>query len=603
MDYEALLRQLLEKKKLEPYIRYIRFPKYKNFEENTKIDLTFPITALVGANGTNKSSVLRALYGCPNFYSLGELWFSTNIDPIKETGDQRNCFIYGYFNEGADETIEVLKTRIKKDEDPDYWEPSRPVAKYGMKPMPLLPEDKPLPKGRSKTRWDAIDKSVVYIDFRASLSAYDKFFYHSELKGKSNNTKIKKQFIRTRAPHLKYSIQQKKMEFFYRKQQRIVNSENRTLTSEELLEISNILGKKYSEINLIRHYFYNTDAYTCLMKMSDLQYSEAFAGSGEFAVVKLVTDIMSAKESSLILLDEPEVSLHPGAQEKLVNFLKDQVKKNKHQIVISTHSPAIVRQLPFEAVKALRFDSSTQKVRLPNQSSSHDEAFFHIGEPMIGATTIVVEDALAKEVTEFAIKTLGEVTFKTIKVIYFPGGADTLWKYYVPIYSIEKREDVFILFDGDKNREIEIPHIDTISKDAENNLPELIKSISGIDIDFKVDGNSNGGDKEQKKYLERTFIEWIKDHVSYLPGKTPEEFVWDNMHKTIDYLNYPEEDRKITFEKITRKELGKEDYENPTSQEILFIQKSKIATIEKNNSHILLLADKINNFKKLSAKK
>lgn len=168
----ATLRNLLSAGQLEPYIRHIRFPHYKNLVEGTRIDFTYPITALVGANGTNKSSVLRALYGAPQNNNLGNLWFSTSIDPIEDDG-ARSCFIYGYLNQDVGRCIEVLKTRIHKSNDPDYWEPSRPVAAYQMEKMP--PAVKPL-KGRSMTRWSAIDKDVVYLDFRATLSAFDKLF-------------------------------------------------------------------------------------------------------------------------------------------------------------------------------------------------------------------------------------------------------------------------------------------------------------------------------------------------------------------------------------------------------------------------------------------
>ena len=42
------------------YIKYIQFPKYKNLTENSKIEFEFPLTMLVGKNGTGKSSVLQA---------------------------------------------------------------------------------------------------------------------------------------------------------------------------------------------------------------------------------------------------------------------------------------------------------------------------------------------------------------------------------------------------------------------------------------------------------------------------------------------------------------------------------------------------------------
>ena len=603
MDNDRILTNLLEKKQLEPYIRYIRFPTYKNFQDNTRIDFTYPITALVGANGTNKSSVLRALYGCPKNLNLGDLWFSTHIDPIQETGDRRNCFIYGYFNDNANDIVEVLNTRIKDEVDPDLWETSRPVAKYGMKPMPALTKNDPIPSGRSKTRWEAIDKKVVYIDFRASLSAYDKFFYHGELKGKTNSLKVKKLFIRTRSPHLKEAIRKSSKYFPYRKSERIINEENRLLSKEETAKISNILGKEYTEITLIRHSFYNIDGYTCLMKTAtDLQYSEAFAGSGEFAVVKMVTDIMSANKNSLILLDEPEVSLHPGAQEKLILFIRDQVKENKHQVVISTHSPTIVRQLPTEAVKCLRFDNISKRVVLINQSCSHDEAFFYIGERASDSTTIIVEDLLAKEITEYAIKTLGEPIFKTINVIFFPGGADTLWKYYIPSYTAEQRKDVFVLLDGDKNKKHPVPDVHDLRGLNHLELADEIKKITGVKIDFQVDGHNGQGDLKQKERLQKQFLSWIKEHVSYLPGdKTPEHFILENMtnKKALSETNDP----KIYFEEIARSELGKEPFEEVRSSEIITIQKLKLATISKTHSDIVALARTIQEFRRVSLAK
>lgn len=89
MEVEKLIEKILEEfesnsSKFEPFIRHIRFPKYKNFVEDTKIEFNFPITVLVGANGCNKSSVIRALYGAPAQKSLGEYWFESKVDTIKE---------------------------------------------------------------------------------------------------------------------------------------------------------------------------------------------------------------------------------------------------------------------------------------------------------------------------------------------------------------------------------------------------------------------------------------------------------------------------------------------------------------------------------------
>ena len=94
----TVLERLRKYKKLEPYINYIRFPSYKNLDQDLRIDFDFPLTAIVGQNGTNKSSVLRAIYGCPDGYSVGNFWFSTDIDPISDSS--RSRYIYSYFQLG-----------------------------------------------------------------------------------------------------------------------------------------------------------------------------------------------------------------------------------------------------------------------------------------------------------------------------------------------------------------------------------------------------------------------------------------------------------------------------------------------------------------------
>jgi hypothetical protein len=113
------VQQILEAGKLEPYIRHIRFPRYKNLASDFRIDFSFPVTALVGPNGINKSSILVALQGAPRDRSPSQYWFSTKMDPIEETGDLPNSLVYGYKRPDDDEIAEVIKLRISDAKDPD----------------------------------------------------------------------------------------------------------------------------------------------------------------------------------------------------------------------------------------------------------------------------------------------------------------------------------------------------------------------------------------------------------------------------------------------------------------------------------------------------
>ncbi|EDP2820988.1 ATP-binding protein, partial [Salmonella enterica subsp. enterica serovar Oranienburg] len=111
---------------------------------------------------------------------------------------------------------------------------------------------------------------------------------------------------------------------------------------------------------------------TALLSTDKLNYTEAFAGSGEFAIVSLVLSLYAAKPNSLILLDEPEVSLHPGAQKRMMEILYSIVDQHKHQVVVSTHSPVIVNLLPKEAIKLFIFDEETETAKIA-QNITPDE--------------------------------------------------------------------------------------------------------------------------------------------------------------------------------------------------------------------------------------
>lgn len=78
--------RLLSGRQLEPYVKKIVFSNYKNFSTNTTIEFQYPLTVLVGRNGTNKSSVLKALSACIDGTSLADLWFETDIDSIHSAG-------------------------------------------------------------------------------------------------------------------------------------------------------------------------------------------------------------------------------------------------------------------------------------------------------------------------------------------------------------------------------------------------------------------------------------------------------------------------------------------------------------------------------------
>ena len=558
-DVHESLSSMFAANQFEPFIRHIRFPHFRNLREGTRIEFQHPITALVGLNGTNKTAILRALQGCPGDANLGQYWFSTTLDPIRP--EDRHRFVYGYVAQSIGELVEVIKSRINREGDPDYFEPARPILRDGMAKMPPIEPGAGMPPERSGTRWRPIAKNVVYLDFRSELSAYDKYFFHMPFKRKLADFIAKKSFIRKRAGHLRESIMTgRKSHTFYRSE-RII-SPAADLSSDQVAAVSEILGRSYESIRVCFHRYFDVDGATVILKTFGMTYSEAFAGSGEFAVVMLVKGITEAPERSLILLDEPEVSLHPGAQRKLMAFASAQTKLKRHHVVISTHSAEIVRDLPSKAIKVFHHSATDGKIELLGQESEPSEAFFRLGLTMGEKLTIFVEDGLAAAVVRRALRPLGEALNSVFEIAPLPGGSDTIRKLFIPNFALSGRRRCLVLLDGDQRPTeplrdpAHVPDIELAAAAGQAMFHAVPLPLNGSE------GRSAPGQRESQL---RVILEWASRNLDYLPGTTPEKLLLAmegaNIAAGID--------GKKTWLDRTRASLGREDWENVTSAEVL----------------------------------
>lgn len=541
------------------YITDIHFPFYKGLVPGSKIDFKFPLTVLVGENGCGKSSVLQALENVSAGKSLSQRWFSTSVDPIPDNA--RPCFWYSYYNAEAERTVQILNTRIKKkfkdgSENPDYWEPSRPVAKYGME---LFDEKYANTPGATGSRWNGTKRKVEYIDFREEISAFDKYFYF----GIEPHKKTKQEYIRQRSKNLKKAIDGKLKNDLLRS---IVN-----LVPEEVSILSDILDKQYQSVKIIEHKFYSkwgTSVYFS-QGVGDAsfsgKYSEAFAGSGESAVAKLVHKIFSAQEGTLLLLDEPEVSLHPGAQKRLLNYILENVRDKGLQVVISTHSPAIVEELPPEAIVVMNQTALNKFDPIPDVFA--EAAFQYIGHTNIEKPKIIVEDKTAELLVNRALDICNPKAIKSVKVVCHPGGARDLYKEAVVLSRLDVVK-TYLLLDGDQQKELQAGN-----SVSDSELDQTILEVTGVevkDLDFVAD---SGKQSEQLPTEKRKFLDFLKSNCKFLPLNTPEEILWKcsekSPHTEID------ESKKDPYKKAIA-DWAKEDMGGEVSANDIFSYHKKL---------------------------
>lgn len=591
------LARMLEAGKFEPYIRYIRFPHFRNLQDGLKIEFQYPITALVGPNGTNKTAILRALQGCPDYFNLGQYWFSTDVDPIKS--EDRHRFIYGYKAQSVGEVVEVIKTRIARRLNPktsrlnpDYFEPSRPLLEDGMVRPPKLKDDEEVPAERAATRWRAIKKPVLYLDFRSELSAYDKYFFHVPFSVRIGNLAAKKALIRRRSVHLARALRLgTKSQVLYRRQRIIWPVVE--LDSAQVSAISEILGRDYDSVSFLSHRYFDVEGSSVVLRVRGLQYSEAFAGSGEFAVSLLVKAVTEAEDFSLVLLDEPETSLHPGAQGKLVEFLFEQAKRKRLQIVMSTHAPDIVRGLPAKAIKVLQASPSLGKVELVSQESNHAEAFFRLGAHNDNTYSIFVEDALSEAIIRHALIPLGEATNRIIRISPLPGGAGSIRTRFIPLLAQADTVKCLVFLDGDQRPDSEVARAEDV---PDGGLEAVLNSILGGKPQMLIDGGV-GTEANFKRQVDqrRKILSWALANVAYLPGKDPESLVLSLEDSSLSE-NLDSSDAKAVWDDRSRKSLGQPDWGNVSADDIMGEQRRVLARVSQDAPELVEVRARVEKF-------
>lgn len=138
--------------------------------------------------------------------------------------------------------------------------------------------------------------------------------------------------------------------------------ENKFL-SQAVQKFQEISGSQI-KLDFLDNYEPFKNAFFAARKDNNQQISLSNLGSGYEMIFALLYSFYLAQQSGkqlIVLIDEPELHLHPRLQEKFVAFLLE-FSKNV-QIILASHSPLLVKQLSFnENVKISVLENDGQQV-------------------------------------------------------------------------------------------------------------------------------------------------------------------------------------------------------------------------------------------------
>jgi predicted ATPase len=126
-----------------------------------------------------------------------------------------------------------------------------------------------------------------------------------------------------------------------------------------------------------------------------LTYSEAHMGFGEARTIHIVTTLESLPDRSLILIEEPETSLHLSAQHEFGRYLVDVCNTKRHQVFVTTHSEFLLQSLPSASrIYLHRTDRGVESI--PGLTAIEAKSLMAVGKTK--ALTVLVEDECARAI-------------------------------------------------------------------------------------------------------------------------------------------------------------------------------------------------------------
>lgn len=516
----ADIKKLFDKGIIKNRISQIKIHSLRHFDKESELNFGFPLTVIVGKNGSGKTTIMKAVKLLSTKRIPQDEFFETVIDD----GGFKNADI-SYILDGK----ELQYKRLKQNE----W------GKEGE-----IPKDFCVKYIQTKTMVGAIDKSLLYDDI-----------------GKNPNRTKKVEYIIRQSKKLG----QNSMSVSGRKNQHF-------LEKDSLDAINYILQTNIQSVNVINHKYYSGTWGTSIIFKDCNCYSEYNSGSGEFAVTSIVDKMQSIPSGAILLLDEPEVSLHPGAQTRLMCYILEVIKRKKIQVIITTHSTSIIENLPKSAIKCFRKMENGKVV--VEENVFFQNAFLEL-EFNINKKHLIVEDVLAKKIIQRILKTEG--LEELLQVDFYSGGASNIKKYTVSTYAKTNVENRYIFLDGDQRKE-EIPDFSKIPEVDKTDVyfKELFKKVVGIGadkIDWGVNANRKADryDKQQEKELILSYLEYYKKVVCFLPHEIPEDIIYDEEYlKTIlGEENFPNVSKEKNAKEKLKKIADEVDQDINTIEEML----------------------------------
>lgn len=461
---EKLNKKIASNEYQYQFLQKIKTTNFRNFAKDSEIVIKSPITAIVGKNGTGKTTLLH-LAGC------------------------------SYASDSKGKSFNQFIPESQKDHMPDG-------SRYGFTYVNNIENENNFVWYEKRHEWDRRGKNnrarreLLFIGFSKTIANVSVFKNYFDITDKALNVRLNS-----------------------------IGTNTISLDNKIISKISEIVGKNYSSIER-RNDKYSLLCENCYGYIIDGQYSDFACGAGEISVIRMLDLIYNAPPNTLIIIDEPEVAIHPSVQYKLLKIFMELALSKNMQFIFTTHSYFILKYLNPDSILLLK-NNNDNKIISQNVNSS--VAFQNISEQNIYKLEAFVEDSIAADILNTIFK--NDVSIRDqIKItkaisdgwVSFIQREMPLRFYNWKLYEQKDLRPVLVL-DGDVRDKIKIDEL----KNKYGNSSILKRDIDSLGLDkvlrqigkyFGLNSNKNIHFKSSfyKHREDSKFADIISEYIGHL---------------------------------------------------------------------------------------
>lgn len=461
---EKLNKKIASNEYQYQFLQKIKTTNFRNFAKDSEIVIKSPITAIVGKNGTGKTTLLH-LAGC------------------------------SYASDSKGKSFNQFIPESQKDHMPDD-------SRYGFTYVNNIENENNFVWYEKRHEWDRRGKNnrarreLLFIGFSKTIANVSVFKNYFDITDKALNVRLNS-----------------------------IGTNTISLDNKIISKISEIVGKNYSSIER-RNDKYSLLCENCYGYIIDGQYSDFACGTGEISIIRMLDLIYNAPPNTLIIIDEPEVAIHPSVQYKLLKIFMELALSKNMQFIFTTHSYFILKYLNPDSILLLK-NNNDNKIISQNVNSS--VAFQNISEQNIYKLEAFVEDSIAADILNTIFK--NDVSIRDqIKItkaisdgwVSFIQREMPLRFYNWKLYEQKDLRPVLVL-DGDVRDKIKIDEL----KNKYGNSSILKRDIDSLGLDkvlrqigkyFGLNSNKNIHFKSSfyKHREDSKFADIISEYIGHL---------------------------------------------------------------------------------------